>query len=255
MRSTLARGRDPSVTGASTFLQRLRASLPGIDLEALIQRPFIAIHGEPGIGKTRLLRELARTRPRVVESLDEVVPGSTVILDDFDDGPDHERLAQLLRRPPRGVTIAIAYRRLPPALTGALEAAARRGILTDVALQPLTPAEADALLGRPAGALYRLAGGNPFYLLELARGSENRPPGDRRRDRPGARRAQPDPPASSRSAPPSRASSHSPRSRPKARWTRWTSSSDCSRRSPASSCSATRSCGARSTNSAARAGG
>ena len=112
----------------------------------------------------------------MTHSLEAVAPGTTVILDDFDDSPEHERLAQLLRRPPRGATIAIAYRRLPPALIGALEAAARRGVLTDVALAPLTPAEADELLGRPAGALYRLSGGNPFYLLELAGSREHVPP-------------------------------------------------------------------------------
>ena len=144
------------------------------------------MHGEPGIGKTHLLEALAeraRAQGRRVLGEEALEPGVratlqrlapvTLILDDFQWAGEaaHTLLADLLRHPPRGpVLIALAYRSLPPALTGALEAAARHGRVHDLPLAPLTRAEADALLGRPAGALYRLSGGNPFYLLELARG-------------------------------------------------------------------------------------
>ena len=47
---------------------------------------------------------------------------------------------------------------------------------TVVPVGPLTRAECDELLGRPAGELYERSGGNPRYLLELARHPEGVPP-------------------------------------------------------------------------------
>ncbi|MDN5861390.1 MAG: hypothetical protein L0H84_22540, partial [Pseudonocardia sp.] len=77
----------------------------------------------------------------------------------------------LLRRPPRApVLLALAFRPQPAAATlvGLLERAVA------VEPRPLTGEQADALLGDAVPAarraeLYRLCGGNPFYLDQLAR--------------------------------------------------------------------------------------
>jgi DNA-binding CsgD family transcriptional regulator len=116
-----------------------------------------------------LLEQLAAAAPVVV------------LLDDLQwaDDSSLELVAHLLRRPPRApLLVAAAYRAagLPGAVLGAFEAAARDGRVVDVRLAPLTAAEADALLGdavpaRLREAVYRVSGGNPFYLQELARGA------------------------------------------------------------------------------------
>jgi hypothetical protein len=101
-----------------------------------------------------------------------------VLLDDLHwaDGASLELLDHLLRRPPRArLLVAMAFRPgVPAPFLAALEAAARAGSLVDLRLGPLAAGDADALLGDelPAAVrerLRRLSGGNPFYLLELAR--------------------------------------------------------------------------------------
>lgn len=135
---------------------------------------FVALHGEPGIGKSALLDALAgfarEQKLRVVHDLDDLRPPVVAVLDEIEDA---EALAALLRKPPGGgVLIAFACRRTPPALFSALESATRRGLLTDLPLAPLTPAEMTGY----APALQRLSGGNPFYLTELARHPRGVPP-------------------------------------------------------------------------------
>ena len=137
---------------------------------------FVALHGEPGIGKTTLLHALAdlarEERVRVTDALDDLRPPVVAIVDDLSD-EDAETLATLLRKPPGGgVLIAFAYRRAPAALFSALESAARRGLLIDL---PLTPLSAEEMAGY-APALQRLSGGNPFYLTELAGHARGVPP-------------------------------------------------------------------------------
>jgi hypothetical protein len=109
-----------------------------------------------------LLERLAVPRPLVL-CLDDVHWADHASLD---------ALAALARRPPiRPVLLALAARegQLPPVLTAALGAAAREDRVTALTLGPLSEAEAAQLVGAPATTIYELAGGNPFYLEQLAR--------------------------------------------------------------------------------------
>jgi DNA-binding NarL/FixJ family response regulator len=121
-----------------------------------------------------LLQQLAARQPVVV------------VLDDvhWADDASLELLAHLLRRPtPARLLIALAFRtgQVPLALAAALEAAARDGTVTELALSPLSRREAESLLGEGLpepvrDALYRRSGGNPFYLQELARAERRSSP-------------------------------------------------------------------------------
>lgn len=140
---------------------------------------FIAIRGEPGIGKTRLLRELADIARAhnvpVADGTDIPRAPVVVIADDLDDADSDtlDAIARMLRTPPRGgVLIALACRHVPPVLHHPLEAAARRGLVIDLPLAPLPP-EDTAEFGP---TLQRLSGGNPLYLFELARHAGGVPP-------------------------------------------------------------------------------
>jgi DNA-binding NarL/FixJ family response regulator len=113
-----------------------------------------------------LLEGMAAARPLVV------------LLDDLHwaDGASLELLEHLLRRPPRApLLLGLAFRSgLPPSLLAALEAADRQELLVHLRLGPLAVAEVDALLDDELAApardeLHRVSGGNPFYLLQLAR--------------------------------------------------------------------------------------
>ena len=228
-------GRDPE-------LRQLEAALEALDGGAAA---CIAIEGDPGIGKTRLLHELrdrAEARGHLVlagsaaefersmpfsvwaDALDAYVaaqqldlpdaddlaeilpslrrPGATasavaderyrahramrgllgllstdralvLALDDlhWSDPASLDLVAALLRRGPGApVLLALAFRpgQAPPQLTAALATPA----VARVALAPLTEHDAAQLLGAgkgDAGAIYRRAGGNPFYLEQLAR--------------------------------------------------------------------------------------
>ena len=102
------------------------------------------------------------------------------------DGASIELIAHLLRRPPRApVLIAATYRtgHADHALLAALDAPALENGVSRVALGPLTRSEADALVDGASPTerqlLYAAGGGNPFYMLELARagrGTTHRPP-------------------------------------------------------------------------------
>jgi ATP/maltotriose-dependent transcriptional regulator MalT len=101
-----------------------------------------------------------------------------VALDDIHwaDEASVELLAFLLRRPPsRRVALALAYRRAqaPPHLAAAVDRVARDGNLEHIELGVLSPDEAGGLLADlPAeqrDQVYRQAGGNPFYIQQLAR--------------------------------------------------------------------------------------
>ena len=150
------------------------------DAVRTLRTPLLAVHGEPGIGKTRLLQELTALAGehghRVLsgrgmdafgdQELRLFVEPTVVVLDDLQWAPP-DRIAELLRRPPRGsVLVALGFRTLPAYFDAPLEAANRHGELIDIPLGPLTPEEAEPLTDDPE--LYRLSGGNPFYLFALA---------------------------------------------------------------------------------------
>ena len=242
------------------------------DAVRTLRTPLVALHGEPGIGKTRLLQELTELAGehghRVLsgrgmdafgdQEIRLFVEPTVVVLDDLQWAPP-DRIAELLRRPPRGsVLVALGFRTLPAYFDAPLEAADRHGELIDLPLGPLAPEEAE-LTDDPE--LYRLSGGNPFYLLALANrntkaiaaavGQELEALSEpARRLAFGAAVA--GDPASSTSPPRPPVCRRRPRSR---RSTRWSPPGCCGRPVRAATASAARSSGARSTAPPARVGG
>jgi DNA-binding NarL/FixJ family response regulator len=115
-----------------------------------------------------LLDALSQRRP-VVLTLDDL---------HWADDASIELVSYLLRRPPRGrVLTVMAFRpaQLAKQFEGVLERSTRAPSVVRLDLHPLTEDEASDLLDPdlPApvrGELYRLSGGNPFYLEELVRG-------------------------------------------------------------------------------------
>jgi DNA-binding CsgD family transcriptional regulator/tetratricopeptide (TPR) repeat protein len=113
------------------------------------------------------------------ELLGCLAPGKRVLitLDDlqWSDRASLELVGHLLRRPPRaGVMVAFSYRtrRLDPSVVTEIRAANDTGGLDLLRLEPLGREEADHLLDEDrdrSDAIYAESGGNPFYLLELAR--------------------------------------------------------------------------------------
>jgi tetratricopeptide (TPR) repeat protein len=101
----------------------------------------------------------------------------------WSDGASAELIAHLLRHPPEAaVLVAATLRtgRYNPILVGSIEAAARDGIVEQIHLGPLDPAAAARLVD-PAGdgdraRLYEESGGNPFYLMALARSGRDASP-------------------------------------------------------------------------------
>jgi predicted ATPase len=227
-------GRDRELQGLDAALEALDDDVPGC----------LAIEGEPGIGKSRLLRELrdrAEARGHLVlcgaaaefersmpfsvwadalgayvaaqelelpdaDDLAEILPalrrpgaaGSAVAddryrahramrgllallatdrplvlaLDDlhWSDQASIDLVAALLRRGPSApVLLVLAFRpgQAPQGLTAALATPA----VQRIALEPLSERDAAELLGDgpDARTIFRRAGGNPFYLEQLAR--------------------------------------------------------------------------------------
>jgi ATP/maltotriose-dependent transcriptional regulator MalT len=114
-----------------------------------------------------LLEQLTATKPLVL------------VLDDIHwaDSASVELLGALLRRPPAAavlVGLAVRPRQAPERVAAAIERAHRHGTLARVEVGALTRGEVRELLGdavddAAATALYEESGGNPFYLVQLAR--------------------------------------------------------------------------------------
>ena len=140
----------------------LRSLDPGSDEPTTAAERFRAHHA-----LRELIERLAARQPLVL------------MLDDLHwaDGASIELASYLLRHPPRAaVMVAATFRtgQANLALLAAIERATADAEIVDrIALGPLTPADADGLIGAVGAAererLYEASGGNPFYLLQLAR--------------------------------------------------------------------------------------
>ena len=120
----------------------------------------------------RLIERLAAAHPLVL-TLDDL---------HWADGASLELASYLLRHPPHGpVMVAASFRagQVDRALLAAIDrASGETDIVRTLALPPLTPAAASVLIDTVAAPerrrLYEASGGNPFYLLQLARLGEDR---------------------------------------------------------------------------------
>jgi ATP/maltotriose-dependent transcriptional regulator MalT len=99
-----------------------------------------------------------------------------LLLDDlhWSDGASIEQAGYTLSHPPQAAVMIVGSFRAgqaDPALVTAVEAAAREGAVEHLELGPLDADNAEKLLGSAPGSerLYEQSGGNPFYLLQLAR--------------------------------------------------------------------------------------
>jgi predicted ATPase len=133
---------------------------------------------EAGSGSAPALHERYRIHRAVRELLEQLAAHKplVLILDDFPraDASSTDLLVALLHRPPAvGVVLVIASRprQLPARLGSGLDRAHRGGSLSRLELDPLTLEQARELVGGNADAFYEEAGGNPFYLEQLARGA------------------------------------------------------------------------------------
>jgi predicted ATPase/DNA-binding CsgD family transcriptional regulator len=141
-----------------------------------------------GTAAARAGAERHRAHYAIRAALERVAAEQPVVLllDDvhWADPASVELLGHLVRRFNGALLAAFAFRRAPPQLVTALDAAEHSDLALRLELAPLTAQEADALLdprldaGRRA-ALYRESGGNPFYLEELERAA-SRPGGGQR---------------------------------------------------------------------------
>lgn len=119
----------------------------------------------------RGLLEVLGTRQPMVLALDDV---------HWADEASREFLSYLARRPPKGpVVIVLCFRpaQLQGPLAAALDASTMSGGSLRLDLGPLTSDEADELMGSRVpgaarGEVYRLSGGNPFYIDQLARAGD-----------------------------------------------------------------------------------
>ena len=157
-------GADVLAARASEFEADLPYALFG---EALGDRPGAV--PATGADRHRTHRALRDTLARRAAARSLVLA-----LDDvhWADPASADALAALVRRPPDGaVLVALGARTgaLPQGLAAALDGAIAEARALVLDLAPLSEAEAAVLVGDGAAAVYARAGGNPFYLEQLAR--------------------------------------------------------------------------------------
>jgi DNA-binding NarL/FixJ family response regulator len=133
-----------------------------------------------GAGHETTVAERFRAHHAVRELIERLAARQPLLLafDDvhWSDGASLELITHLLRRRPEAavmVTAAFRTGQAPPTLAATVEAAVRDGNIDRVVLGPLAPGVAGRLVAADGPAererLYRDSGGNPFYLLQLAR--------------------------------------------------------------------------------------
>ncbi|HWJ51497.1 MAG TPA: AAA family ATPase, partial [Solirubrobacteraceae bacterium] len=146
----------------------LRSLRPASSLPSTAAERFRTHHA-----MRELIERIAAPRPLVL-TLDDV---------QWSDGASLEFIGHLLRRPPdAAVMLAATIRsgRSPARITAAIQDAVRAGKVKQLELGPLDHDEAGRLVGAIASSdlelLYRESGGNPFYLLQLARAAASPKP-------------------------------------------------------------------------------
>ncbi|MEP6952981.1 MAG: AAA family ATPase [Solirubrobacteraceae bacterium] len=144
---------------------------------------------DPSAGRPATPTERVRTHGAVRALIERFAVKQPVLLllDDLHwaDGASIEFASHLLRHPPRAAVMVVATFRAGQAdrtLIAAIERAATDAEAVErIALGPLTRADAAGLIGAVGVAererFYEASGGNPFYLLELARMSDDPAPG------------------------------------------------------------------------------
>lgn len=163
----------------------------------------VAIVGDPGIGKTRLIARLrdevrrhgrqvvavrpdrpiaviggdpgGSTRPwtEVADVVESVPPGTVVVIDDLhrlrpDSAPLLHRIVDLVMNKPVILVVAYRPRQLTPCLAAVLASEAAGEVLDVLRLEPLDLDAVCQLVGTgPAERLHQASGGNPQYLRLL----------------------------------------------------------------------------------------
>jgi DNA-binding CsgD family transcriptional regulator len=156
--------------------QGLRALEPDQLHELAAVLPLAGVEAAPASGE----RHRAARALRALLELVATERPLALLLDDLQwaDPASTDALALLLHRPPGGgVLVGMAARAgRAPALEATLADAVRGGTGVLLELGPLPPEAAAALLPETGPAarerLYRESGGNPFYLMELARAAQ-----------------------------------------------------------------------------------
>ncbi len=164
---------DEYVTGVEP--RRLERLDPLVRAELGQVLPSLA---EAGTGPAPALHERYRIHRAIRELLEQLAATKplVLVLDDFHwaDASSTDVLVALLHRPPAaGVVLVVAARprQLAARLAAALDRMQRGGAVVRLELDPLTREQARELVGSHADALYEEAGGNPFFLEQLARSS------------------------------------------------------------------------------------
>ena len=168
---------DEYVAGLES--RRLEALEDDVRTELALVLPALSRFG-PAPGAA-FQHERYRSHRAVRELLERLTTAAPLVLllDDLHwaDSASVELLGGLLRRPPAAavlVALAVRPRQASQRVATALERAHRAGTLRRLEVGTLTPSEARELLGEAVdddamAALYEDAGGNPFYLEQLAR--------------------------------------------------------------------------------------
>jgi ATP/maltotriose-dependent transcriptional regulator MalT len=151
--------------------------------------PALRAH-DAGSAQSTTAAERFRAHRAVRDLLERLAAKQPVVLalDDLHwaDGASLEFISYLLRHPPRARVILAATLRTGQAdraLVAAIDrAAAEAGTIEQITLGPLAPADARSLIDPVGDAvserIYEASGGNPFYLLELARMTRAAPDAD-----------------------------------------------------------------------------